>query len=83
MNITIFDYQDHEPEFLDACIRRAKQHENVLEVRIYVNPRETRQGKSNPCGWIEYIMMFLYKDGGTLTVGAIQRELHGEMEFHS
>jgi hypothetical protein len=37
----------------------------------------------NKDGWLEWILKYEFIDGGTMTIGAIQREPNGVVEFHS
>lgn len=68
---------DIDTNMLVAVLSRAAHHiAQATSIRIYVDKRL-------PTGWIEYIMAIEYKGGGRLTIGAIQRELGGQYEFHS
>lgn len=80
MDIKINNAGQAEMPFLIQCIERVRQHNNVDCVTIHVGKRGTERG--NP-QWIEYLMVFVYQTGGTMTVGALQRTLDADIEFHS
>ena len=67
--------EDNWP-LLQAVLQRAQAHHNVEKVEVYA---ATRDGT----GWLEFEMRYLYRDGGRLTVGALQREPGAPFEFHS
>lgn len=79
MNLTLRNLEEVGPDdvaLVHACIDRAMQHQHVVAVSIQCAAR-------NREGWLEFIMMFGYDDGGTLTVGALQRKPGEPFEFHS
>lgn len=80
--INIHDVDWAEPAFLGEVLTRIAQHQHVRWADIYVNKRDT-EGKRNPMGWIEYLVVVQYEDGGKLTFGALQRGLGEPTEFHS
>lgn len=65
-----------EPEILASALRRITSFQGVLSGTIYVQPRESN-------GWIEYITRTNFKDGGGMTVGVLQRQPGGDIEWHS
>lgn len=67
--------EDNWP-LLQAVLQRVSMHQNVEDVRVYANRRDAE-------GWLEFITIFRYRDGGSLTVGALQREPGAPFEFHS
>lgn len=34
-------------------------------------------------GWLEWLLVYQFADGGKMTVGMIQREPNGNVEFHT
>jgi hypothetical protein len=85
MQIIITNAEDtvREQVFLGAVLARVVQHQNVETATIYPTPRETRTNRSNPVGWIEYLVHIVYKDGGKLTIGCLQRQIYATVEFHT
>lgn len=81
--VRLHDFNDVELNFLAEVLARVDQHQNVLTADIYINPRCTEPNRSNPVGWIEYLVCLVYTDGGKLTIGALQRGLSQPTEFHS
>lgn len=82
MKIEIHDAQDAEPKFLGEVLSRLCFHQNINTVDLYVNKRNT-DGRRNPLGWIEYLAVLKYMDGGKLTIGCLQRGLGEPTEFHT
>lgn len=80
MDIKITNAEQAEMPFLIACIERVRQHRNVGTAFIHVSKRGSRP---EPPEWIEYLMVIHYTTGGSMTVGAIQRSLDADIEFHS
>lgn len=53
----------------------------VERVEIFPNVERASEAKN---GWMEWLIRYYYKDGGSMTVGAILRDLDQEkVEFHS
>lgn len=61
---------------LRACVERSQTHHNVDHVTISLNERDAE-------GWLEFAMVFKYRDGGGLYVGCIQRKPGEPFEFHT
>lgn len=81
--ITLHNFEDVELPFLNDVLERVAQHQHVATADIYINPRIKNPHRSNPLGWIEYLVVLRYEDGGKLTIGAIQRGFNQPTEFHS
>ena len=80
MDISIRNAEQAEMPFLITCIERVRQHQNVESAVIHVAKRGA--GRCSP-QWIEYLILITYETGSTMTVGAIQRTLDADIEFHS
>lgn len=60
-----------------AHVRRYVNEERVL--KLTVCPRTERDSS----GLLEWILRYEFENGGGITVGMIQREPGGEVEYHS
>lgn len=78
MVITVVGFEHADMHHLELCFQHASLilHNPESSATIYVNKRESS-------GWLEYIIVYKFADGHALTVGAIQREVGGKIEFHS
>jgi len=75
------------PEMRDAVAKRIKRMRSggqMKKVTIFKNERVPADAPpyKHP-GWLEWGIFYEYKDGGRLYVGAIQRTIGAEIEFHS
>jgi hypothetical protein len=75
------------PELRNAIAKRIKWMRsggNVKKVTIFKNDRVPADAPpyKNP-GWLEWGILYEYKTGGRLYVGAIQRTIGAAIEFHS
>lgn len=57
-------------------VRMGGLENRVTSVQIFPKAPEKN-------GWLEWLLVYEFVDGGKLTVGMIQREPNGEVEFHS
>lgn len=73
-----------EPFMLSTVLARAANWANAESILILCNPRVPADAPAhqNP-GWLEYAMRVNFKGGGGITIGAIQRQIGAEVEFHS
>jgi hypothetical protein len=76
-----------DQKFRDAVANRIKwmrRGGNVKKVTIFKNDRVPADAPAykNP-GWLEWGILYEYKLGGQLFVGAIQRTIDSDVEFHS
>ena len=60
-----------------AHVRRYVNEERVLNLKVY--PRKERDSS----GMLEWILRYEFEEGGGITIGMIQREPGGEVEYHS
>lgn len=65
-----------EPEMLSEVLHRMQQYENAY-VSVCPTPR-------NENGWLEWQLKVIYENKmGSMTIGAIQRQIGGVYEFCS
>ena len=81
MNLTIHYVEESEPAFLKVCVDRVidfygRRNDVTVTPQIYCRKRMSD-------GWLEYVLVLPYQDGGQISVAAIQRNLGHEVEFHS
>ena len=68
--------QPEDMPLLHEALARIQCHQHVKGVTVWCNARTSDE-------WLELLLRFEYEDGGKLTVGALQRNLHAGFEFHS
>lgn len=66
---------------MHACVQRMRQYQHADHINFALAPREP--ATSSTPGWLEFMYTIQFRDGGTLTVGAIQRKPGEPFEFHS
>lgn len=73
-----------EDRLLFDVLQRVRQYQNAREVNVHVQARVPADAPAykHP-GWLEYLVVVDFEDGGKLTVGAIQRTVDAATEFHS
>jgi hypothetical protein len=84
VNIILHNVEEGvDGEMLAACTERISRHigndEDIYsypDALIFVNRRDTR-------GWLEYGIKINYRSGNFIYIGAIQREIGAQIEFHS
>lgn len=78
-------YSEQEPAMLAAVLARAARWAHSAEsILIHCNARVPANAPPHKSpGWLEYGMRVNYKGGGGITIGAIQRSIDAEIEFHS
>lgn len=86
-NIEIVNVSEHviEEEFLGLVMAKLiRQIPHAKDISIYTNPRtpEDAEPYKHP-GFIEYRIVIHYHEGNRMVIGAIQRKIGAELEFHS
>jgi len=75
--------QNVDRDMLAAVFARVILHvPQAKTITIHASDRRPTDARSDP-GWLEWIIVYEYRDGGKLTVGAIQRTPGADYEFHS
>lgn len=80
MKITFLGAENYEPSMIALMLgiwRRFSRQQHVQSVDIHVSQRD----KVN--GWLEFLTIVKFEDGSKVTMGAIQRTVDSEPEFHS
>lgn len=68
---------DHDNiHMLDAIMRRMMVYQNLERCTIHPAKRKSD-------GWLEFIYILKFADGGQMTIGCIQRKPGDSFEFHS
>lgn len=84
MQVTIHDIELAEPAALAKVLDRLTWHWRATEAHIYCRERKPAGCEyGEPAGWLEYLLVMTYDDGGKLRVGCIERAVGVQMEFHS
>lgn len=82
---------EHFVATYNRALRHA-EHERTESVEIHLGTRTAPKYRTDGdgqqvCydlgGWLEHLILIRYKDGGKLTIGAIQRTAGEKSEFHS
>jgi hypothetical protein len=86
-NCTINVWNEHgwdlDEDMLQAVMTRIARHvPNAHTIDVYPQERRAMNRLSDP-GMLEWIIRVLYRSGGQLTIGAIQRSPGVNVEFHS
>lgn len=82
--------EDEQTHFINTVNRALflGNSDNAVNVSIALNartlPKTTAEGVVYDAGgWLEHLIVVSYYSGSKLLVGAIQRKVGGESEFHS
>ena len=80
MKLTVYGLNHCQPEdrmLFDGVITRLLQYNHLDTAELHVNARREDDG------WLEYLLLLTFVDGGKLTVGCIQRGMYRSIEFHT
>lgn len=77
LQINILNKEVAEDEAMRQAFNRVVRHmHGAIKVDIHCVNRK-------PDGWLEYLLVFDYANGGNLTIGMVQRGLSRDFEFHT
>ena len=77
LQINILNKEVAEDEAMRQVFNRVIRHmHGTIKVDIHCAKRKLD-------GWLEYLLVFDYANGGSLTIGMVQRSLNHDFEFHT